>query len=153
MLSLTEGEDMRNIILSLAGAVALLGATPAGAPNVFVKAWITGNYNVFPSCPVDVEFTGQITVSNVPAAWDRTIQYHWVTTGGPGYSSAMETIKFPPGATTQSISTHWSIAATGNYTMQLQVTSPVTTPLGRSWSRYGFAVTCPQPGHIRFTGN
>jgi hypothetical protein len=153
--------------IALFGGV-LLAMEPLSAQTVSpVAVKITNTLGPISSCPVTVNFSAAITVSNFPAGATQEIQYKWLNSSGQDAPSQTLAIPTTHGPTTGGSAIHgpttastpapaptaapvtvtatgaWTVGA-GTYWEELQISYPVnqTSP------HVNFVVTCPTPGSL-----
>lgn len=139
-------------------AAMLLSIVPVSAQTVSpVAVTITNTLGPIPSCPVTVNFSAAITVSNFAQGANREIQYKWLNS--TSQDAPTQTLPVPPpsGRTANGIAVaslpgapatvtaagSWTVGA-GTYWEELQINFPVnqTSP------HLNFVVTCPTPGSL-----
>jgi hypothetical protein len=161
-------------------AGAILAIEPLSAQTISpVAVKITNTLGPVSSCPVTVNFSAAITVSNFSAGAAQEIQYKWLNSSGqdaPSQTLVVTTTSggsASQGATTGGATTHGpttggatthgptstapvTVTATGAWTVgagtyweELQISYPVNL----TSPHVNFVVTCPTPGSLTLQTN
>ena len=129
-------------------AALLLYVAPASAQSVTLSAAIVNAVGPVTTCPITLTFTGTIAASNWSPTQLRQIQYKW--TRSDGADSETQTLTFPAGSTSQTVSTPWQLSAPGTNWEALSVSYP---PIANPTSNQAqFNLTCPTPGSLTKPG-
>jgi len=119
---------MRFLALPIAlFAGVLLPIEPLSAQTVSpVAVKITNTLGPISSCPVTVNFSAAITVSNFPAGATQEIQYKWVNSSGQDAPSQTLALPITHGPTTGGVTTHGP--TTGGSASHGPTPTPAPTP-------------------------
>jgi hypothetical protein len=124
-------------------AVMLLSIVPVSAQTVSLSATVA-NYGAVASCPATVKFVGRISASGWSPTANRQVQYKWIRSDGA--DAPTQTLNFPAGALTQTVTDTWSLGANYAGWEALQVSYP---PMTNNTSNHAnFKLTCPGPGSL-----